>query len=59
MWWIDFPTLVLMIVGGLLIGVQGVFGVDLTTEYLNSSARIAQIAIGASALWQLSRQRLW
>jgi uncharacterized membrane protein YuzA (DUF378 family) len=59
MWWIDFPTLVLMIVGGLLIGVQGVFEVDLTTEYLNSSARIAQIAIGASALWQLSRQRLW
>jgi uncharacterized membrane protein YuzA (DUF378 family) len=59
MWWIDFPTLVLMIVGSLLIGVQGVFGVDLTTEYLNSSARIAQIAIGASALWQLSRQRLW
>ena len=57
MWFIDFSTLVLIIVGSLLIGIHGVTGVDVLHDYLGNAATVAEIAIGASALWQLSRQQ--
>lgn len=53
---IDSLTLVLVIVGGLLLGIRGLLGADLFTEYLGDGLRIAQIVIGGSALWQIFRQ---
>ena len=58
MGFIDFPTLVLIIIGSLLVGVHGITGVDVLHNYLGSTAgTVAEIAIGASGLWQFSRQR--
>jgi uncharacterized membrane protein YuzA (DUF378 family) len=57
MWLIDFPTLVLIIVGGLDLGVLGFFGYDAATAVFGPHARIFYMAVGISAVWQLMRQR--
>ena len=57
MWLIDFPTLVLIIIGGFDLGVLGFFGFDAATARLDPYARIAYMAVGTSAVWQLMRQK--
>jgi uncharacterized membrane protein YuzA (DUF378 family) len=57
MWLIDFPTLVLIIVGGLDLGALGFFGFDAATAVFGPHTRIAYMAVGISAVWQLLRQR--
>jgi uncharacterized membrane protein YuzA (DUF378 family) len=57
MWLIDFPTLVLVIIGGLDLGVLGYFGFDVATAVFGPHARVAYMAVGISAVWQLLRQR--
>ena len=57
MWLIDFPTLVLIIVGGLDLGVQGFFGYDAAAAAFGPHIRIAYMVVGISAVWQLLRQR--
>lgn len=51
MWLIDFPTLVLIIIGGLDLGVLGFFGFDVATAVFGPHARIAYMAVGVSAVW--------
>jgi uncharacterized membrane protein YuzA (DUF378 family) len=57
LWFIDFPTLVLVLIGGLLLGVQGIFGLDILAQYLGPAARLIQAVIGIAAVWQFSRQK--
>ena len=57
MWIIDFPTLVLIIVGGLDLGVLGFFGYDAAAAAFGPNVRFAYMAVGVSAVWQLMRQR--
>jgi uncharacterized membrane protein YuzA (DUF378 family) len=57
MWIIDFPTLILIIVGGLDLGLQGFFGYDAAAAIFGSNAKFAYMAIGLSAIWQLMRQK--
>ena len=57
MWLIDFPTLILIIVGGLDLGVLGFFGYDAAAAAFGPNAKFAYMAIGLSAIWQLMRQR--
>jgi uncharacterized membrane protein YuzA (DUF378 family) len=59
MWLIDFLTLVLIIVGGLDLGILGFFGYDAAAAAFGPYARIAYMAVGISAVWQLMRQRFW
>ena len=57
MWIIDFPTLVLIIVGGLDLGALGFFGYDAAAAVFGPNVRIAYMAVGVSAVWQLMRQK--
>ncbi len=57
MWIIDFPTLVLIIGAGLHLGLLGFFGWDAVAAIFGAYTKIAYMAVGASAIWQLSRQR--
>jgi uncharacterized membrane protein YuzA (DUF378 family) len=57
MWLIDFPTLLLIIVGGLDLGVLGFFGYDTAAPVFGPHIRIAYMAVGVSAVWQLMRQK--
>ena len=57
MWMLDFPTLVLVLGAGLLVGLLGFFGWDVAPAIFGAHAKIAYMIVGASALWQLSRQR--
>jgi uncharacterized membrane protein YuzA (DUF378 family) len=59
MWLIDFSTLVLIIVGGLDLGILGFFGYDTAAAAFGPYTRIAYMAVGISAVWQLTRQRFW
>ena len=57
MWLLDFPTLVLILAGGIELGAQGLLGFSPMTSLLGPWAPTVNMAIGAAALWQLSRQR--
>jgi uncharacterized membrane protein YuzA (DUF378 family) len=57
MWIIDCPTLILVIVAGLCLGLVGVFGWDAPGDLLGAHKNLAFMLIGLSAVWQLFRQR--
>jgi uncharacterized membrane protein YuzA (DUF378 family) len=57
MWIIDFPTLVLIIVAGLYLGLIGVFGWDAAGDLLGVYKNLVFMIIGLSAVWQIFRQR--
>jgi uncharacterized membrane protein YuzA (DUF378 family) len=57
MWYVDFPTLVLIILGGIQLGAIGLFGFDSAVVLPDSYARPLYVLIGFSAVWQLFRQR--
>jgi uncharacterized membrane protein YuzA (DUF378 family) len=56
MWIIDCPTLVLIIAAGFQLGLLG-FGVDAAPAIFGAYTNVAYMIVGASAIWQLSRQR--
>ena len=58
MWFIDFPTLLLIIGAGLDLGLAGVFGWNPAIKYFGSHIDIAYTIVGFSAAWQLCRQRM-
>ena len=53
---IDLPTLVIILAAGLLLGLQGCFGWDPATMF-GPYTRLAYLVVGASALWQFTRQQ--
>jgi uncharacterized membrane protein YuzA (DUF378 family) len=58
MWWfLDFPTLVLIIAAGIQLGLQAFFGWDLTSAIAGKWAPDVFMAMGVSAVWQLFRQK--
>jgi uncharacterized membrane protein YuzA (DUF378 family) len=58
MWFIDFPTLALIIAQAINTGVSAVFDVDLIGMVAwNQNSTVARTVIGLAGLWQLSRQR--
>jgi uncharacterized membrane protein YuzA (DUF378 family) len=57
MWFIDSPTLVLIIVAGLQLGLQGFFGYDAIGHLFGENERFVYMLIGLSAVWQFFRQR--
>jgi uncharacterized membrane protein YuzA (DUF378 family) len=59
MWLLDFPSLVLIIAGGFQLGLLGLFGWDAAAAIFGTYAKGAYIAVGISAIWQLSRQRFF
>jgi uncharacterized membrane protein YuzA (DUF378 family) len=54
---VDVPTLVLVLIAGLHLGILGFFGVDLATKVLGEHTSLAYEIVGISAAWQLLRQR--
>jgi len=58
MWLADFSTLVLIIAAGLQLGGQAFFGVDAAVLILgDAAAKDLFVLMGASAVWQLFRQK--
>jgi uncharacterized membrane protein YuzA (DUF378 family) len=58
-WMVDLSTLMLVLLGGVCLGALGFFGIDVLAKALGATgSRIAEAAIGLSAVWQLFRQRL-
>jgi uncharacterized membrane protein YuzA (DUF378 family) len=57
LWAIDFPTLLLVLIGAIHLGVSGLFDVDLITKIMGQYARHTEILIGAAGVWQIFRQR--
>lgn len=57
MWFIDFPSLVLIIAAGAQLGVQGFFGYDTIGHLFGENEKFVFMLIGLSAVWQLFRQR--
>ena len=58
-WMMDLSTLMLVLLGGVCLGALGFFEIDILAKALGATgSRIAEAAIGLSAVWQLFRQRL-
>ena len=57
MWFVDFPTLVLLILAGLNVGMLAVSGYNAADAIFGHYSHIAYALVGFSALWQLSRQK--
>jgi len=57
MWYIDFTTLVLVILGGIQLGLIGVFGFGSAVVLPDPYAKPLFVLIGFSAVWQLFRQK--
>ena len=57
MWYIDFPTLVLVILGGIQLGLIGLFGFDSGVFIPHSYAKPFFVLIGFGAVWQLFWQK--
>jgi uncharacterized membrane protein YuzA (DUF378 family) len=57
MWFLDFPSLVLIIAAGFQLGLLGLFGFDAAAAIFGVYMKAAYIVVGLSAMWQLSRQR--
>jgi uncharacterized membrane protein YuzA (DUF378 family) len=55
-WVIDHPIMILIILGGIGLGLKGMFDADLT-QYLGRYQNAVLIVIGVAAIWQLTRQR--
>jgi uncharacterized membrane protein YuzA (DUF378 family) len=56
MWFLDFPTLVLIIAAGFQLGLQAFFGWDMAGAIGGTWAPYIFMAMGVSAVWQLFRQ---
>ena len=54
---IDFLTLVAIIGAGLQLGVIGFFGLNVAEAVFGSHATVAYEVAGASAAWQIFRQK--
>jgi uncharacterized membrane protein YuzA (DUF378 family) len=57
MWFLDFPTLVLIIAAGLQLGLQAFFGWNLAGTIAGDWERFIFMAMGLSAVWQVLRQK--
>ena len=57
MWYIDFPTLLLVLAAGLDLGLAGIFGWNPAMKYFGSHINIVCAIVGLSATWQLCRQQ--
>lgn len=57
MWAIDHPSMILIILGGIGLGLKGAFGVDISQQYLGGHTNTFFVLIGLAAMWQLTRQR--
>jgi uncharacterized membrane protein YuzA (DUF378 family) len=57
MWFLDFPTLVLIIAAGFQLGMQAFFGWDMAGAIAGKWAPYIFMAMGVSAVWQVFRQR--
>jgi len=56
---IDLPTVIFVLLAGVCLRVLGACNFDiLTTAFGGREAKVAQVVIGPSAVWQLFRQRL-
>jgi uncharacterized membrane protein YuzA (DUF378 family) len=58
MWFVDFPTLALLILTGLNVGVLAISGYNAADAMFGSYSHVIYALVGLSALWQLGRQRL-
>ncbi len=56
MWLLDFPSLVVVILSAIYLGVVGIYGQPVVIWDQDFSRTIFVVA-GASGLWQLFRQR--
>jgi uncharacterized membrane protein YuzA (DUF378 family) len=59
MWFVDFPTLALLILAGLNVGVLAVWGYNPAQAIFGTYVHIVYALVGASAVWQLLRQRFF
>jgi len=59
MWFVDWPTLVLLILAGINVGVLAVSGYNLAHAVFGSYSYVVYALVGLSALWQLARQRFY
>jgi uncharacterized membrane protein YuzA (DUF378 family) len=57
MWWLDFPSLILIVAAGIQVGLQAFFGWDALGSLLGDYALIVFKLMGISAIWQIFRQR--
>jgi uncharacterized membrane protein YuzA (DUF378 family) len=57
MWWIDYPTLVLIIAAAIVLGILGVFQINVVEQYLGPYARFVYLLFGFAGIWQMTRQR--
>lgn len=57
MWFLDLPTLILIIAAGLQVGVQAIFGIDCAGAVFGSHKELVFVLMGLSAVWQLVRQK--
>lgn len=57
MWFIDFPTLVIVLAAAILSAVANLFGIDLVEAYLPGYDTGLYSVILFSGVWQLCRQR--
>jgi uncharacterized membrane protein YuzA (DUF378 family) len=57
MWFIDFPSLILIIAGGVQLGLLGFLDVDAIGRLFGQNEKFVFMLIGLSAVWQLFRQR--
>jgi uncharacterized membrane protein YuzA (DUF378 family) len=53
----DFPTLILVILGGIQLGLIGLFGFDSAVFLPDGYAKPLFVLVGFSAVWQLFRQK--
>jgi uncharacterized membrane protein YuzA (DUF378 family) len=57
MWAIDHPSMIMIILGGIDLGLKGAFGIDIAHQYLGGYTNTAYVLVGIAAIWQLKRQR--
>jgi uncharacterized membrane protein YuzA (DUF378 family) len=56
---VDFLTLILILLAGIELGLIGLFGFSFLTWFFGSWHFVAYDVIGVSAVWQITRQRLF
>jgi uncharacterized membrane protein YuzA (DUF378 family) len=59
MGFIDFLTLVLILAAGFQVGIQATFAADVAGWIFGGGEKILFEMMGASAVWQLFRQRYY
>lgn len=59
MWWLDFPSLILIIAAALVLGILGLTDVNIIEYLLGDYARIGYVVFGAAGVWQSTRQRFF